>query len=259
MKYDSVRTWSVLLILLFPLCLTGLAGGAPEKKAKTPERQNPAFAPVTEDPALPRVLIIGDSISIGYTLDVRRLLEGRANVLRIPVNGGPTSRGVESLDEWLGTGKWDVIHFNWGLHDVKRMKDGKMNGSGEWQVAPDIYRKNLETLVGKLKATGARLIWATTTPVPEGAGGRVKGDEVKANAIAAEVMRANGVAVDDLYARVLPQLQQHQRPANVHFTGEGYAFLAGQVADGILEALKAAPGAEKAVSAPAASKAAPKN
>ena len=247
MKHNNVRTWSVLLILLLPLCLTGLAAAAPEKKAKTPESRNPAFAPITENPALPRVLIIGDSISIGYTLDVRRLLEGKANVLRIPVNGGPTSRGMESLDKWLGTGKWDVIHFNWGLHDVKRMKDGKMNITGEWQVAPDIYRKNLETLVGKLKATGARLIWATTTPVPDGADGRVKGDEVKANTIAAEVMKANGVAVDELYARVLPQLQQYQRAKNVHFTDEGYTFLANHVADSILEALRAAPKLEKQV------------
>jgi acyl-CoA thioesterase-1 len=223
------------------LCLAGLAGAAPEKTAKTPERKNPAFAPITENPALPRVLLIGDSISIGYTLDVRKLLEGKANVLRIPVNGGPTTNGMKSLDKWLGTGKWDVIHFNWGLHDVKRMKDGKMNAAGEWQVAPDVYKKNLETLVQKLKATGAKLIWATTTPVPEGADGRVKDDEAKANVLAAEVMKVNGVAADDLYARALPQLQQLQRPKNVHFTDEGYAFLARQVADSILAALPTGP------------------
>jgi acyl-CoA thioesterase-1 len=222
------------------LCLAGLAGAAPDKKAKTPEDKNPAFAPITENPALPRVLIIGDSISIGYTLEVRRLLAGKANVLRIPVNGGPTTNGVKNLEEWLGTGKWDAIHFNWGLHDVKRMKGGKTHISGDWQVAPDAYKKNLETLVGKLKATGAKLIWATTTPVPEGAGGRVKDDEVKANVLAAEVMKANGVAVDDLYAKMLPNLQQYQRPANVHFNDEGYAFLAKQVAESIVEALKTA-------------------
>jgi acyl-CoA thioesterase-1 len=232
-------------MLTMLLCLAGAAGAVPDKKAKAPEDRNPAFAPITENPALPRVLIIGDSISIGYTLDVRKLLEGKANVLRIPVNGGPTVNGVKSLEKWLSTGKWSVIHFNWGLHDVKRMKDGKMDAQGEWQVSAEEYKKNLETLVGRMKSTGARLIWATTTPVPDGADGRVKDDEVKANAIAAEVMRANGVAVDDLYARVLPQLQQYQRPKNVHFTDEGYAFLAKQVANSILDALKALPAAPK--------------
>ncbi|NTV38127.1 MAG: hypothetical protein HGA82_02950, partial [Anaerolineales bacterium] len=220
------------------LCLAGLAGAAPEKTAKTPEEKNPAFAPITENPALPRVLLIGDSISIGYTLDVRKLLEGKANVLRVPTNCGPTAKGMKSLEEWLGTGKWDVIHFNWGLHDVKRMKDGKMDITGDWQVPPETYKANLEALVQKLKATGARLIWATTTPVPEGADGRVKDDEVKANVLAAKVMKANGVAVDDLYAHVLPQLQKYQRPKNVHFTDEGYVFLAKQVADSILAALQ---------------------
>jgi len=237
MKRNAMQEWLTVSMLALMLCLAGLAGAAPEKRAKTPEEKNPAFAPVTENPALPRVLLIGDSISIGYTLDVRKLLDGKANVLRIPVNGGPTAHGMKSLDQWLGTGKWDVIHFNWGLHDVKRMKDGKTDITGDWQVPSETYKANLEALVKKLKATGAKLIWATTTPVPEGADGRIKEDEVKANAIAAEVMKANGVAVDDLYACVLPKLKEYQRPKNVHFTDEGYAFLGKQVADSIVAAL----------------------
>src|SRR5687768_13473590 len=72
---------------------------------------NPAFTEIKDDAALPRVLLIGDSISIGYTLPTRTRLQGKANVHRIPVNGGPTIRGLESLDQWLGTAKWDVIHF----------------------------------------------------------------------------------------------------------------------------------------------------
>ncbi len=202
------------------------------------ELTDPAFYPVTEDPALPRVLLIGDSISIGYTVPVRELLRGKANVLRIPVNGGPTARGVAMLDAWLGGGKWDVIHFNWGLHDIKRVRDGKTDIRADWQVGPEMYRANLETLAGKLKETGARLIWAATTPVPEGAGGRVKGDEVRANAIAAEVMEKHGIAVNDLHGHVLPVLGEYQRPANVHFTDAGSAFLAERVAAAILGAIE---------------------
>ncbi len=59
------------------------------------------------------MLLIGDSISIGYTMPVRKLLEGKANVHRIPTNGGPTKNGIANIDNWLGTKKWDVIHFNW--------------------------------------------------------------------------------------------------------------------------------------------------
>ena len=52
--------------------------------------QSPAFATVVDDPALPRVLLIGDSISIGYTVPVRKALAAQANVHRIPENGADT-------------------------------------------------------------------------------------------------------------------------------------------------------------------------
>ena len=238
-----IRRFAVLIILA--ICLCAVAPAADEK-------DNPAFAPVVENPALPRVLLIGDSISIGYTLGVRARLAGRANVLRIPENGGPTTRGIQSIDAWLGSGKWDVIHFNWGLHDIKHMKDGKTDPAGGWQVSPDAYRANLEKLVTRLKATGARLIWAATTPVPEGTGTRVPGDEIKVNAIAAEIMRKHGIPVDDLHASVLPKLATLQLPRNVHFTRDGYDFLAGCVAESIAQALPdpAKPAASPGESAP---------
>jgi acyl-CoA thioesterase-1 len=210
-----------------------------EKKLSPDELKQAAFAYVQEDPALPRVLLIGDSISIGYTAAVRELLKGKANVLRIPTNGGPTTNGVSSLKEWLEPGRWDVIHFNWGLHDIKRMKDGKTDITGEWQVNAAQYEKNLVTLTDYLEnETKADLIWATTTPVPEGANGRNTGDEVKVNAIAAKVMAKRGVRVDDLYTYVAPHLAEYQQPKNVHFTEDGYRFLAKQVAAQIGEVLE---------------------
>ena len=210
----------------------------------SPEYKPEELRPIEDVKGLPRVLLIGDSISMGYTLDVRRLLEGKANVHRIPTNGGPTTTGLAELDEWLGKGKWDFIHFNWGLHDLKYMApDGKNfadpnAATSHQQVPPDQYEKNLRELVGRLKKTGARLIWATTTPVPAGADGRVKGDAAKYNAIALKIMTDNGVAIDDLYALALPQLTKIQQPRNVHFTADGYKVLAGQVAESILKGLE---------------------
>lgn len=202
------------------------------------------FAPVEDKPGLPRVLLIGDSISIGYTVPVRRLLEGKANVHRAPTNCGPTTRGLQLLDKWLGDGKWDVIHFNWGLHDLKYMDDkGRLVAveKGHQQVPIAQYEKNLEELVKRLKKTGAKLIWASTTPVPEGAAGRTKGDEVRYNAVAKKTMEKHGVAIDDLYAAALPRLAKIQRPRNVHFTPQGSEFLAERVVASILEALGKAP------------------
>lgn len=117
-----------------------LAAQTPDKKpaakpAPKAAKPDPAMAVITDDPKLPRVLLIGDSISIGYTVPVREQLAGKANVHRILTNGGPTSNGVANLAKWLGTGKWDVIHFNWGLHDLKYMDTGKQ------QIPPDEMRK----------------------------------------------------------------------------------------------------------------------
>jgi arylsulfatase A-like enzyme/lysophospholipase L1-like esterase len=194
---------------------------------------NPAMRPIPDDPKLPRVLLIGDSISIGYTLEVRKLLAGKANVHRIPMNGGPTTRGVEQLDKWLGTGRWDVVHFNWGLHDLKIMTNG------EHQVELAQYEANLRQLVKKLKASGAKLIWASTTPVPDGKLNppRHPVDVVRFNEAALRVMKESGVTVNDLYAFALPLLSEIQLPSNVHFKPEGSVELAKPVADAIAAAL----------------------
>ncbi len=197
----------------------------------------PAFRFVQDVPALPRVLLIGDSISIGYTEAVRRFLAGKANVHRIPENGGDTNRGLQKLADWVGNGEWDVIHFNWGLHDIKYFKDGKLDLSGRQVSTIAEYERNLDELVRRLKETDAKLIWAATTPVPEGAQGRIKGDAARYDAVAAEIMKQHGVAINDLYAHVAPRLAELQQPANVHFTEEGSEFLGRQVAEAILEIL----------------------
>ena len=121
------------------------------KSEKVAGRSN-AWDFVQDDPKLPRVLLIGDSISRGYTLDTRKALAGKANVHRAPENCGPTANGVKKIEIWLSDGKWDVIHFNFGIHDRKT-------------PAAD-YEQRLETLIARMKQTGAKLIFATTTPVP---------------------------------------------------------------------------------------------
>lgn len=178
-----------------------------------------------------------------YTIPTRRLLSGVANVHRIPMNGATTAVGLQNLTAWLGNDKWDVIHFNWGLHDLTVMLgQGGVRNDGSHQVALDQYKRNLEELVSRLKATGATLIWATTTPVPDGPVTelyRRKRDVPEYNAAALEIMRRNGIQVDDLYSFALPRLSKIQKPVNVHFTDEGADALAQPVAASIRRALKA--------------------
>lgn len=193
----------------------------------------PAFAPVTDVPGLPRVLLIGDSISIGYTLPVREMLKGVANVHRIPTNGGPTPKGIEHIDSWLGKEKWDVIHFNWGLHDLKYMFDDRP------QVDLGQYERNLYRLTGRLSKTGAKLIWASTTPVPNGkvSPKRIPEEVARYNEAAARVMARHQVAINDLYHFAMPKLSTIQRENNVHFHDEGSRLLAGEVVAAIRKAL----------------------
>src|SRR6187399_773924 len=126
-------------LLLTTIACASLAFGihAQSTKSDAKKTPNPILAPIQDVPGLPRVLLIGDSISMGYTLPVRQLLARKANVHRIPVNAAATVDALAHFDEWVGTEKWDVIHFNWGLHDLKRMPDGKP------QVSLADYERNL--------------------------------------------------------------------------------------------------------------------
>ncbi|MFW6438096.1 MAG: SGNH/GDSL hydrolase family protein, partial [Armatimonadota bacterium] len=135
---------------------------------------------------------------------------------------------------WLGDGDWDVIHFNFGLHDLKVMEE-----TGKHQVPIDEYEENLEQMVARMKQTGAEVIWASTTPVPDPVNGpeRHSADVVKYNKVAEAVMREHSVAIDDLYEFALPQLKMIQLPENVHFSPEGSEVLARQVAESIRQAL----------------------
>ena len=214
---------------VLPLVCLVTAGWVPLLHSQPQDPPDP-FAPVADVPGLPRVLLMGDSISVGYTVAVREALAGKANVHRAPTNCGPTLRGLEQLDTWLGEGEWDLIHFNWGLHDLRR-------DTGEPQVPIEQYEANLDVLVRRLKATGAKLIWCSTTPVPEGAARRVPDDVPAYNAVARNVMEAHRVPINDLYAFALPRLKAIQRPRDVHYTPKGSKVLGEEVARVIGEAL----------------------
>ena len=205
----------------------------------------------SSDSELPKVLIIGDSISIGYTDGVKEALSGIANVHRIDTNGGDTRKGVRLLTSWLGGTQWDLIHFNWGLHDLayrhpKSTAVGnrdKINGT--ISVPLRDYKTNLESLVKQLEVTGAILIWANTTTVPNGEVGRIAGDERRYNRAAEAIMKRHYIRTNDLNALTSSfDDSLFVGPGDVHYTEEGYANLAMQVADRIKAALQINNGTE---------------
>ncbi|MCB1122085.1 MAG: Gfo/Idh/MocA family oxidoreductase [Verrucomicrobiae bacterium] len=183
-----------------------------------------------------RVLIIGDSISIGYTPFVRDMFQGRAEVVHNQGNAQHTGTGLEKIDAWLGDGDWDVIHFNWGLWDLcYRHPDSKNQGNrdkerGTLTTSLEDYEANLEKLVTRLKKTGAKLVWGNTSFVPPGELGRKEGDELNYNRVAARIMQRNGIPINDirsLTASFAPEL--FRAAGDVHYTDAGYQAIAVQV------------------------------
>ena len=234
--------------------------------------------------ALPRVLIVGDSVSLGFTPFLAELLADEATVERPPAelftggvsNCGDTERGAAEIASWLGRSDeqwWDVVHFQFGLHDICYRRPAAESGGsthGEWRtfradravavpeweetrlffhddkdggqqsVPLPRYVSNLRSIVAQLRAgaPAAELCWASTTMVPPDEPGRKAGEEIDFNAAAAEVMAEQGVAINDLHrltSAFEPAL--FRAPGDVHYTDEGSLLIAQQVAAHIREAL----------------------
>eukprot|EP01079_Euglenida_sp_SAG-EU17-18_P009114 gene9115-1637_t len=203
--------------------------------------------PLPPSTSLPNVLIIGDSVSIGYTSlatqNVPLRLKSKALVQHGPWDvsdggAGDTATGVACLDNWLVTHagqrvKWDLITFNFGLHDMTNTSQ-----------CEDLYRSQLTNITTRLRATGAKLLYLTTTPyMPL----RQKGNMVveQMNNIARSVVAGHAQIVD-LYKTVTdtcgavyndcPICRMH--PCSYHYNDQGMSAQAGVVADAISSALE---------------------
>ena len=213
----------------------------------------PEFAYVENNPSLPNVLIYGDSISIGYTQRVREDLKDKANVYRLYCNGGDSASFIEKMtmmhDTMSDKGldhpwkfQWDVIQFNVGLHDLKYVANRKLDKKEGKQVSSiDEYMKNLDDNVAYMSklSPGAKLIFATTTPVPEGEPGRFAGDARKYNEAALKVMRKYPeIIINDLFAFTKANHSEWwSKPGNVHYNQDGKNAQGDEVARVILETL----------------------
>jgi len=173
------------------------------------------FSFIENNEKLPNVLIYGDSISIHYTNTVRKQLADKANVYRLYRNGGDSASFIEKMTKMHSTMNdsllkgawafsWDIIHFNVGLHDLKYIHNKKLDKvNGKRVNSLETYENNLRENIQYLKtlAPKAKLIFATTTPIPEGEPGRVVGDASKYNFVALKVMKDfPEVKINDLYS-----------------------------------------------------------
>jgi hypothetical protein len=183
---------------------------------------------------LPRVLLIGDSVMNGYRADVYELLRGKANV-DVWVNPyNQASPGLSSLvHSALANGPYAVIHFNMGLHGWEK---GRIP---EGQYEP-LMRSYLDAI--QKDAAGARLVWASTTPVTLKGEPRALDPEINAtilehNRLAAKVVSEAGIPIDDLYSIGVAHLDL-AKGDQFHWTPGGYRLMADSVARSILREIE---------------------
>ncbi len=180
-----------------------------------------------------KVILIGDSIRMGYQQTVLHDLHGTAEVTWPDMNGFDTRNVLMMLDEWAITQSPALVHINAGLHDIRRDRQ-----SGEVRVPLAEYRDNVDRILDRLRGeVRAKVIWATMTPVNEQwhreqkPFDRREADVAEYNAAAVEVCKTRGVPVDDLCAfMTLDRVKKYLSADGVHFSDDGYTAMGHEVA-----------------------------
>ena len=140
-------------------------------------------------------------------------------------------------------GDFDVVHFNFGLHDLKRIDADRRNSddpSDPPQADIEAYERNLRRIARAILASGATPVFCTTTPVPKGGvrPHRDPDDVALYNEIALKVMSELGIRVNDLHSFAAERLEDIQIPVNVHFNRPGSIALGDQVTGNIRKTLR---------------------
>jgi len=178
------------------------------------------------------LLLLGDSIRLSYQPLVAAKLAGRARVVGPADNGRFALYTLVRLDAWLEEcGSPDVIHWNNGLWDL-----GQCRERCPAQVPLDDYLGNLTFILRRLRATGARMIWRTTTPVRADRGWRdgwlfLPADVARYNAAAVHLMQGEGIACHDLGSLVGANQAAFLGEDGVHLSPAGQEACAGSVAE----------------------------
>lgn len=180
---------------------------------------------------LPRVLLIGDSITRAYYPEVEKRLAGKAYVGRLSSSAFISDPALaQQIAMVLSQYKFDIIHFNNGMH-------GWQHSEKEYDAA---FPKFLATI--KQYAPNAKLIWANTTTLkvspnlPPDNQTQATDERIAArNEIALKYIKSAGIDVDDLNSLVKGHPEYHSD--NVHFNEAGIELQSARVADHIKQLL----------------------
>ena len=203
------------VVLVVFISLTMLACSPEEEAVCIPSK-------LTVDDARPDVLVIGDSISIGYFPTIATALSSY-DVLHNPCNAQNSRNGVKRINDWLSMrDQWEVITFNHGQWDI-------WNGAG---VPLEEYKTNLRSIAELIKTKTSKPLFVLTTQVPLTDPYRDQGDEIPYNEAAVEIMNELGIPVVDLYTVSLSLHHLHVSDG-IHYTSQGSEILGEEILGGL--------------------------
>ncbi|MCH9653737.1 MAG: SGNH/GDSL hydrolase family protein [Planctomycetes bacterium] len=228
---------TVHLLHLILLCIAFISASAHAKD--DPGQQVRLQPPAKENPALPYVLLVGDSIAQSYVPRAQELLANEANVYFTLTPHGVFDGNV-FLDTCFKKREWDLVHLNYGL-DSMRHEDAVGHladaPAGKQIVSPLEYSRTLSGMVNYFLQRKTKRIWATTTPIPEGVTGYVAGESKQRNIQYQTLIGARLFFFNNLYDYVDLRRADMMEPNSVEMTEAGARLLGEVVAGRILEVL----------------------
>ncbi|WPJ96122.1 hypothetical protein SH580_00215 [Coraliomargarita algicola] len=184
------------------------------------------------------VRLIGDSIRLGYQETVRSELSGIADVWSPEGNCMHSVHHLFNLS-WYLEKNVDVIHFNCGLWDCRRLNQHQL----DYAVPVDQYVRNIDFILTQVRQnSSARLIWASITPVIEARYNsrfvnsydpcRQANDSLIYNEAVAPILEKHDVYVNDLFAFVSDAgADELICEDGVHYTDEANLLIGKRVAN----------------------------
>ena len=177
---------------------------------------------------LPRVLLVGDSITYGYQEKVRELLRDVCYVDYVATSYAVDTKMYNQLiQSFISDSEYALIHFNHGLHGIHLSKKS--------------YKSRVKKLLSKVKDDVKLVLVATTIVYKEG-NKRLDGAWMKRvrerNAAVQEIAEGKGCMVDDLYTVSSSIPKEYRYVDGTHYLKEGYDILAATVAECIRNTLK---------------------
>jgi hypothetical protein len=166
-------------------------------------------------------LIVGDSISIGYTPEMKNIFN-EIQVVRNECNARGSKHGFKNIERWAAHAEeWEFCTINHGIWDLQEIH--------EQASSLEEYIENLRFEIDVLKRNCKKIIFANTTRIPKNTPNSRIHELEEFNQKAFDLSVEKGIHYCDLNSKSEEIKNFHINAAkenDVHYTKEGSDFLA---------------------------------